>query len=797
MAASTASNAPPSYWTIFCYVAIAAAPLLGSVITAALFIAAAVAAVDLWRNRSTLPKPPTAARYLALALAFYSATMLLCGALAGIDGAFFRTIASFSQFIYLIPLALLLPHRAQGLSWLGVSRAAMVGVGLTVVAALLEMQYRGEGRVELLSGNPLILSALLGVLSFLCLGQMPRKAKAERYASVALCLAGIAAIAFLAQGRGVLLACALFALPAICLLGRQSGWRRAWFLAPLVVVAAIAASWLIWNASHSSADQNSAPISAAFWSLLDLERDAERSAFHHRLIMYRAGLQAWKEAPILGYGPQNRYLAAVPHIQGIVERALDEDKDKAPALYARIERDPHRFSFSHLHNVFITHAVAAGTVGVLALLAVSIAPLALLLRVGDRSRRRESIYEASVFSVFSILLGMTNLLFFHDISNSFHLFNLIVFCAILGRDAPPMCARKTMTIVRDISRVEVVATNFKRRLSGVTSTIVQLIPHQRKRIEIAVLGAGLPHDIPRIAWRSLAGLWRKPEGRPFRIWHARRNIEMLTGLVLKALLKARLRIVFTSAAQRRHRSFTRFLMARVDAVIATSARSGSYLDIPHRVIPHGVDCERFVPVSPSERQEPPFDARDALFAIGCCGRIRPQKGSDLFVRSMIRLLPAHPDWIALIAGATRPNHRGYLDGLKRDIDKAGLADRIRFLGEIDDIRPFYRHLRLFVAPSRNEGFGLTPLEAMACGTAVVASDAGSYAETIVPGRTGLVVPAGDGDALCEAIRSYMDDPDAARRQGIAARAHVKENFSLEKEVDALSEVYERLWKGRR
>ncbi len=432
------TRATRSYWTILCYVMIAAAPLLGSVMTAVIFVAAVVAAVDLWRNRSTLPQAPAASRYLALALGFYSATMLLSGALAGIDGSFFRSVASFSQFIYLIPLALLLPRRVPGLDWLGISRAAMVGVALTVGAALIEAQYWGNGRVELLSGNPLILSALLGVLSFLCLGQMSRKGTRERCASVALFLAGIAAIAFLAEGRGVLLACAAFALPALGALGWRSK-RRLFFLLALPVSALVLLSFsMIWNESRFSddqaaSDQAASSISAAFWLLLDLERDSERRAFYHRLIMYRAGLEAWKEKPIIGHGPQNRYRAAAPHIRRLAESALDEGG--APAIYARIKGAAP--SFSHLHNVFITHAVAGGAAGVIAALLVLTLPLVFLMRTEDRNRRRESAYEALVFSIFSIMLGMTNLLFFHDISNTFHLFNLIVFCAICGRDSKP------------------------------------------------------------------------------------------------------------------------------------------------------------------------------------------------------------------------------------------------------------------------------------------------------------------------------------------------------------------------
>ena len=116
-----------------------------------------------------------------------------------------------------------------------------------------------------------------------------------------------------------------------------------------------------------------------------------------------------------------------------------------------------------------------------------------------------------------------------------------------------------------------------------------------------------------------------------------------------------------------------------------------------------------------------------------------------------------------------------------------------FLGEVPDVCPWYRRLHLYVAPSRNEGFGLTPLEAMASGTAVVASDAGAYAEMIVENVTGSVVGAGDGDALAEAIRRYMDDPGLATAHGRNARAHVQKNFSLETEARAINAIYDMLW----
>ena len=344
-----------------------------------------------------------------------------------------------------------------------------------------------------------------------------------------------------------------------------------------------------------------------------------------------------------------------------------------------------------------------------------------------------------------------------------------------------------------IADVDVVAPNFKRRLSGVTSTIVQLVPRQAEEIGIATLGPGLPAHLPKIAWWQLPGLLKRPRRHCFRIWHARRNIEMLFGIMLKFLLRAPLRIVFTSAAQRRHTWFTRFLIARMDAVVATSRRSGGFLEVPHTVVMHGVDCERFHPPDESAGQVENTNS-SPRYAVGCSGRIRHQKGTDLFVDAMIRLLPDCPDWVALITGRVTPEHRKYYEQLRRKIARAELERRILFLGEVHDVRPWYRRLLLHVAPARNEGFGLTPLEAMASGTAVVASDAGAHAEMIVEGVTGAVVPTGDGPALTEAIRRYIERPDMAAAHGCNARIHVQRCFALEKEVDGLNAVYDRVWR---
>lgn len=342
------------------------------------------------------------------------------------------------------------------------------------------------------------------------------------------------------------------------------------------------------------------------------------------------------------------------------------------------------------------------------------------------------------------------------------------------------------------AETRVIAPNFKRRLSGVTSTIVQLVPEQNRQAQhVAVLGPGLPAHLPHLGWLDLLKLWQRPAGGGKRIWHARRNNEMLFGLVLRDVLRMPIRLLFTSAAQRNHSRYTRWLISKMDAVVATSARSGSFLKVPHTVVSHGVDLALF---HPPENDSDPLAATDlpGKFLVGCFGRVRHSKGTDLFVRAMIELLPKYPDWTAIVTGRVTPDNRSFAAKLEADTRAAGLGERIRILGEVDDIKPWYRRLTLYVAPSRNEGFGLTPLEAMASKTAVVASDAGAYAGMIVPGKTGEIAPAGDYETLRDAIAKYLADPVLAEAHGEAALADVRSRFDLKGEAAALGAIYEKL-----
>lgn len=351
-----------------------------------------------------------------------------------------------------------------------------------------------------------------------------------------------------------------------------------------------------------------------------------------------------------------------------------------------------------------------------------------------------------------------------------------------------------------IRTVEVIATNFKVRLSGVTATLERVVPEQAKQVSIAALGVGLSDTVPRIGFGDLPGCWWRPPTQPFRIWHARRNIEMLPGWLLRDLLRMPLRLVFTSASQRQHTWWSRFLIARMNAVIATSTRTATYLERPATVVRHGIDIDVFTPAVDKAAAKaalglPPAIASRRL--VGCFGRIRHQKGTDAFVDAMLELLPSRPDVAAVILGRATEGHQAFLADLQARVSATGLAERIHFGGEVrvEETPAWYRILDLFIAPQRWEGFGVTPLEAMASGVPVVATRVGAFEEIVVPEETGSLVPPGDVAAMVQAAARWLDDRAALARASAGARQRIATEFSLAAEAAGINAVYERLWQG--
>jgi mannosyltransferase len=225
-------------------------------------------------------------------------------------------------------------------------------------------------------------------------------------------------------------------------------------------------------------------------------------------------------------------------------------------------------------------------------------------------------------------------------------------------------------------------------------------------------------------------------------------------------------------------------------VIAASDAAASYLTVPCEVILHGVDTARYRP--PTNRDaEFQISGLPGKYAVGCFGRVRHQKGTDVFIEAVSRVLPRYPDFSAVVVGAV--DDLAFEAGLKARVAEAGIADRVRFLGErpIDEVPLWFRRILIYAFTSRNEGFGLTMLEAMASGNALIAARAGAAEAVVTGGQMAFLVPAGDASALASALETLMRDPDRAAAMGQRARDYVASHFSIEAEAQKIAAVYER------
>jgi D-inositol-3-phosphate glycosyltransferase len=183
-------------------------------------------------------------------------------------------------------------------------------------------------------------------------------------------------------------------------------------------------------------------------------------------------------------------------------------------------------------------------------------------------------------------------------------------------------------------------------------------------------------------------------------------------------------------------------------------------------IPCGVDTDLFTPGDRAEaRRRLGLDDRPVLLWVG---RIAPIKGLDTLLDTVARLREAGRDMRLLVVGgeADEPTN-GHETSLRRRIAALGLGESVRFVGpQPQSVLPlYYAAADVTVLPSYYESFGMVALEAMACGSPVIASRVGGLVTTVRDGVTGFLVPDGDVEALAERIETLVGDPELRWRLG--------------------------------
>ncbi|HPH12677.1 MAG TPA: glycosyltransferase family 4 protein [Burkholderiaceae bacterium] len=346
---------------------------------------------------------------------------------------------------------------------------------------------------------------------------------------------------------------------------------------------------------------------------------------------------------------------------------------------------------------------------------------------------------------------------------------------------------------------EVIVFNLKHRYTGVSATVNALVPLQAKQWRLGYCGSLMSNGVSGATLLQAINLSRKPAaGRDFRIWHVRRDHEMVAGIFARDILRLPIRLVFTSAAQHLHGVFPRWLISQMDAVISTTDLAASFVPNTTAVVPHGIDLDRFSKES-DKLTVWKSSGLGGQFGIGVFGRVRPDKGTDVFVDAMLQVLPQLPEVTAVIAGLAQPQHQAFEKALRDKIALAGMSDRIVFLGEVPakDVHTWYQRCLLCVACPRYEPFGLTPFEAAATGCALVCSRTGAFEQLVQPGVNGELVPTGDAKSLADAIARVMSDVNAAKQMGERARETVVQQFTLQAEAAGIGRVYQSLFDGKK
>ncbi len=371
-------------------------------------------------------------------------------------------------------------------------------------------------------------------------------------------------------------------------------------------------------------------------------------------------------------------------------------------------------------------------------------------------------------------------------------------------------------LARSGHRVDV----FTRRDNALLPRIV----HWKKNVRIVHVDAGPPRFIakeellPHMSQfgAGLVEFFRR-QSRPYDVVHANFFMSGLASLNVRRELDVPLVITFHALGlvRRRHqRDADRFpdsrfeieaqLVREADGIVAECPQDKSDMEGLYgadeskiAVIPCGFDPDEFWPIGRGDaRAYLGWDAH--TFNILQLGRLVPRKGIDNVIRAVAVLEHQHGVRACLhIVGGNSdaPNimatpEIGRLAAIALD---EGVADQVDFVGRRgrDALPTYYSAADVFVTTPWYEPFGITPLEAMACGTPVIGSAVGGIQFTVEHEKSGLLVPPDDPHALAARLAQLHHDPQLARRLSQAGRARVNRAFTWRHVSRSLLAFYER------
>lgn len=222
-----------------------------------------------------------------------------------------------------------------------------------------------------------------------------------------------------------------------------------------------------------------------------------------------------------------------------------------------------------------------------------------------------------------------------------------------------------------------------------------------------------------------------------------------------------------------------------------------------RQMPQGVDTSRFSPVTDEEKttiRERLELRKDATY-LSFVGSFKQRKGADILVEAFTALAIDHPNLHLLVIGPDTfddPVRAGlpyaaFADKLKENIKRSGLAERVIFTGQVDNVEAYLQASDIFVFPSRREGFGTAMTEAMAVGLPCVLAHLDGIAAEINGGaEAALIVDGESPEQYAEQIATLLASPDVALQMGKRGRQRVEEEYAMDSVAVKYIELYREL-----
>lgn len=298
----------------------------------------------------------------------------------------------------------------------------------------------------------------------------------------------------------------------------------------------------------------------------------------------------------------------------------------------------------------------------------------------------------------------------------------------------------------------------------------------------------------RAAWRAAGVLQHFMESERVRIVQTFfESSDLWAGMITKTFSDAKLvwsRRDMGILRHGKHHMAYRMLGGMPDAVLAVSEQVRQHaIEVdgiaPERVVTiyNGLDLLRW----PARKKR---EERTGGPVITTVGNLRRVKGHDVLLDAAAIVCRHMPGARFTIGGEVLEPE--YFLSLQQQIERLGLEAHVRFVGGVRDLPEHLAGADLFVLPSRSEGFSNAIIEAMAASLPVVATDVGGNAEAVQSGRTGLIVPPEDAEALAQAMLTLLSDPQKASDMGAAGRKMVAERFTVDAMMNRIVGVYDSL-----